>query len=283
MSMRKKITVTGLVQGIGFRPFVAELAEELHLTGQVKNLGGIVEILVSGDKQAVDTFIHRLTFVSESGELPGCRMDSLDVVELSEEGYVDESEAYETCRDEKFHIIESGEARELRRFLPADLPTCDRCLAEMQDSTNRRYRYPFISCTACGPRFSIQRKVPYDRETITMDDFPMCDVCKAEYTQKGNIRRHAQTIACKDCGPKLRYVTTKPDCKIGKKDMQDFLQIEDEQQAISEAVKDLKLGKIGAIKDIGGYHFAFSPLNSRAAMHLRSLKIEIKNLLQLCF
>lgn len=235
--------VSGLVQGIGFRPYVAELAEELGLEGQVKNLGGIVEILVSGDKQAVDSFIQRLSCA------PGSRLDALEVEKVDEISFGD-----------VFHIVESEIGREVRRFLPVDLPTCDRCVAEMHDKKNRRYRYPFISCTACGPRFSIQKAVPYDRETITMDDFPICDACREEYTQKGNIRRHAQTIACKDCGPRLKYIA------------QDFLQILDEQQAISEAVHALKNEKIGAIKDIGGYHFAFSPFSSRAAKALREFK-----------
>jgi len=267
--MRYKFTVTGLVQGIGFRPFVAELAEELKLTGQVKNFGGIVEIIVSGDKQAVDTFIHRLNFVGETQELPGCRIDSMETIEIlgKERALMDVS-----TDDNVFHIVESDNGRERKRFLPVDLPTCDRCIAEMHDKNNRRYRYPFISCTACGPRFSIQKAVPYDRETITMDDFPMCDACKAEYTQKGNIRRHAQTIACKECGPKLCYVVRKENTDNTTINVTDFLQIADEQQAISEAVQALKNEKIGAIKDIGGYHFAFSPFSSRAAQRLREFK-----------
>ena len=256
-----KIIASGLVQGIGFRPFVAELAESLNLAGQVKNLGGIVEIIVSGDKKAVDAFVQRLKCVSETGELPGCRIDELDVEEIDEE-----------FPDWKFHIVESGNGREVRRFLPVDLPTCDRCVAEMHDPSNRRYRYPFISCTACGPRFSIQKNVPYDRETITMDVFPMCDACKKEYTEKGNIRRHAQTIACKDCGPSLRYVAVKDAVKTEEDSMQHFLQISDEKKAISEAVQALLQGKIGAIKDIGGYHFAFSPMNSQTASRLREFK-----------
>ena len=257
--MRYKITVTGLVQGIGFRPFVAELAEELKLAGQVKNLGGIVEIIVSGNKQAVDTFIHRLNFVDKTQELPGCRIDSLETMEISGKDWEATLLVGDSREDSVFYIVESGEGRESKRFLPVDLPTCDRCVAEMHDKNNRRYRYPFISCTACGPRFSIQKAVPYDRETITMDAFPMCDACKEEYTAKRNIRRHAQTIACKDCGPKLKFVT-------------ENLQIADEQQAISEAVRELKNEKIGAIKDIGGYHFAFSPFSSRAAQRLREFK-----------
>ena len=262
-----RITVSGLVQGIGFRPFVAELAEKLHLAGQVKNLGGIVEIMVAGDKEAVENFIQHLSFVGgyaegiskgvkedfcEEMRLSGCRLDELEVEVLAENI---ENEIRE------FHIVDSGNGREVRRFLPVDLPTCDRCIAEMHDPKNRRYRYPFISCTACGPRFSIQRKVPYDRDAITMDAFPMCEACETEYTEKGNIRRHAQTIACKDCGPRLRYIN-----------MNNFLQISDEMQAISQSIQDLLQGKIGAIKDIGGYHFAFLPTNSEAASRLREFK-----------
>ena len=264
MDMTCKILVSGLVQGIGFRPFVAELAEELALAGQVKNLGGIVEIIVSGDKKAVDEFVWRLRCAGESGELPGCRVDALNVENVLG------SDIWK--QDNQFHIVESGNGREAKRFLPVDLPTCDRCVTELHDPKNRRYRYPFISCTACGPRFSIQKAVPYDRETITMDAFPMCAACEKEYTEKGNIRRHAQTIACKDCGPKLRYVEIQDTYVKDGNAVHEFLQISDEQQAISEAVEALLQGKIGAIKDIGGYHFAFMPTNSQAASRLREFK-----------
>ncbi len=293
-----RITVSGLVQGIGFRPYVAELAEELHLAGQVKNLGGIVEIIVAGDKEAVDTFIQRLSFVGgyaegvskgakedfcEEMRLPGARLDELKV-EVLAENTKNEISAYGKRKDREFHIVDSGNGREVRRFLPVDLPTCDRCIAEMHDPKNRRYRYPFISCTACGPRFSIQKKVPYDRETITMDAFPMCEACETEYTEKGNIRRHAQTIACRDCGPRLRYVASRDKGnevksyiederkEICETQMQDFLQITNDEQVISQAVQALLQGKIGAIKDIGGYHFAFLPTNSEAASRLREFK-----------
>ena len=275
-----KIIVTGLVQGIGFRPFVAELAESLELAGQVKNLGGVVEIIISGNKQAVDTFIHRLKLVSENGGLPGCRIDSMSVEEVSDNAWESENmkhgdlEEKVSARIGRFHIVESGTIREVRRFLPTDLPTCDRCVEEMHAPSNRRYRYPFISCTACGPRFSILKNVPYDRETITMDDFQMCDVCREEYTQKGNIRRHAQTIACKDCGPKLRYVIvdTASSETAGTEKKTVSIRNGNEEEVIRQAIEGLKKGKIGAIKDIGGFHFAFSPYNSEAAKRLREFK-----------
>ena len=314
-----KITVTGLVQGIGFRPFVAELAEVLDLAGQVKNLGGIVEIIVSGEEQAVDSFIQRLSFVQgkkcevewkgfgaehiheaddlsveEILVLPGCRIDGIEVEAFAEDSQNLESESVaveesnQGCEKSdanvgtharKFRIVESGATRELRRFLPADMPTCDRCITEMQDKNNRRYRYPFISCTACGPRFSIQKAVPYDRETITMDEFPMCEECYHEYTEKRNIRRHAQTIACKNCGPKLRYIAWRDAALLNFQSEPEqemcatcYGEIREEQQAIRQAIDDLKNGKIGAIKDIGGYHFAFSPFCSEAAVRLRTFK-----------
>ena len=269
-----KIMAYGLVQGIGFRPFVAEMAESYGLAGQVKNLGGVVEIIATGDEKAVDEFVQRLKCAGESGELPGCRIDALEIEEI--EG--SKKEDYEGTnsdgknRASNFHIVESANAREAKRFLPVDLPTCDRCIAEMHNPRNRRYRYPFISCTACGPRFSIQKAVPYDRETITMDVFPMCEACEKEYMEKGNIRRHAQTIACRECGPVLRYVEIQDTYVKDGNVTHDFLQISDEQQAISEAVEGLLQGKIGAIKDIGGYHFAFLPTNSQAASRLREFK-----------
>ena len=270
-----KIMVSGLVQGIGFRPYVAELAEELNLAGQVKNLGGIVEIIASGEKKAVDEMIQRLKSVAETGELPGCRVDDVEVEELDTEGMTvpfGKSEQSGEKNANRFQIVESSSTRELRRFLPADLPTCDRCVKELHDPRNRRYRYPFISCTACGPRYSIMKTVPYDRETITMHDFQMCDACREEYTQKGNIRRHAQTIACRDCGPTLRYVEIQDTFVKENKVTHEFLQITDEMQAISEAAYALLHGKIGAIKDIGGYHFAFLPTDSQAASRLREFK-----------
>lgn len=244
-----RLLVSGLVQGIGFRPFVAELAETLGLDGKVKNLGGIVEIMISGEEKQIKTFLSSLRNAEKLGTLSGCRIEECEIKEVEQ-----------SFTERGFFIEESKNAKEIRRFLPVDLSICDRCITELQEKKNRRYHYPFISCTACGPRFSIQRKVPYDRETITMGAFPMCSSCLQEYTQKRNIRRHAQTIACKDCGPRLSYVAR--DCPP----------ILEEQQAITSAVQALKEEKIGAIKDIGGYHFACSPFSSIAVKRLRKFK-----------
>lgn len=260
----KKITVTGLVQGVGFRPAVAELAEECKLAGQVKNMGGVVEIFASGENEAVEKFLHRLSL------LPVGRIDSLKVQDVPYDAACTSTKMGSCAQidspvQKQFVIVESSNGREEVRLLPVDFPTCDRCREELFDKKNRRYRYPFISCTQCGPRYSIQREVPYDRDSITMGDFEMCPECLNEYTKKGNIRRHAQTIACHTCGPTLKLVSVG---SAGK-----FVILEKDTEAIlTQTVKALKEEKIVAIKDIGGFHFAFSPMSSTAAKRLREFK-----------
>lgn len=248
-----EITVTGLVQGVGYRPFVAELAEETNITGQVKNAGGIVKIRACGKKHALSSFIGKLRT-----EAPvGARVDQIRVVWK------------ETVQREakKFCIVSSTPWAEDQRLLPADLPVCASCEKELLDPENRRFRYPFISCVSCGPRFSIMKKVPYDRESITMDDFPMCEACEAEYEGKGNIRRHAQTIACADCGPKLRVIFRREGCEKTLREGQLA-----EEQALQTTAEMIKKGKIAAIKDIGGFHFAFLPTVPDPARRLREFK-----------
>lgn len=263
----KRITVTGLVQGVGFRPAVAELAEECMIAGQVKNMGGVVEILASGENEAVEKFLHRLSL------LPVGRIDSIEVQETTYDAVCG---SWQENQTKKFHIVPSSNGRENVRLLPVDFPTCDRCRAELFDKNNRRYRYPFISCTQCGPRYSIQKAVPYDRDSITMDDFEMCPDCLHEYTEKGNIRRHAQTIACHNCGPKLRLLIKSLLAEhedAWKMSESSFFEASDDTEAIlAQAVQALCSGKIIAIKDIGGFHFAFSPMSSEAADRLREFK-----------
>ena len=262
---QKKITITGLVQGVGFRPAVAELAEACEIYGQVKNMGGVVEIIAFGEEEAVESFLHRLN------TLPG-RIDSVKVVDLSDALADKKGEMYH--EKQLFSIVESSSGKEELRFLPIDFPTCERCRSELLDKGNRRYRYPFISCTACGPRYSIQRAVPYDRDSITMDAFAMCPECETEYKEKGNIRRHAQTIACHNCGPQLKLVVSdalnvERERIIGEKE--DILSA-DTEQVLAYAVWALLHDKIVAVKDIGGFHFAFSPMSVAAARRLRAFK-----------
>lgn len=241
--------MTGLVQGVGYRPFVAELAEKLHLSGEVKNAGGIVTILADGEEGALEIFIQRLS----SSAPPGAVVARV------------QCEPIQRKLPMGFRIAESEEQEEEERILPADLPVCADCERELADSANRRYRYPFISCVNCGPRFSIMRTVPYDRETITMDVFSMCPECAVEYCRKGDRRRHAQTIACRACGPCLRAVVPES-ARVGG-ETESF-----GDDAWKLAIKILREGGIAAIKDIGGFHLAFLPDCGEAARRLREFK-----------
>ena len=234
----QRLTVRGLVQGIGFRPFVAELAEELNITGWVRNSGGIVTALAQGEESLLKEFRERLI-----SDLPTGGIISEIVVNAAEESDLMQ------CVPGQFVIIASdGDATGTLPFIPADIATCDRCAAELADPDNRRYGHPFISCTVCGPRYSIINHLPYDRVTITMDDFDMCPDCQEEYVAKGNIRRHAQTIACPHCGPRLTGAS------------------------IAEAADVIRAGGIVAVKDIGGYHLACDPCNEAAVASLREFK-----------
>ncbi len=248
----RKIVVQGLVQGIGFRPFVAEIAEQLHIVGWVRNTNGIVAILATAEEEQIVSFTERLQAEAPMGAI----VQKIQVIELPLQMF------------ERFSIVESDtEQNDISRtfpLLPADLPTCKRCEAELHDEKNRRFCHPFISCTSCGPRYSIINEIPYDREHISMSIFDMCPECEKEYTEKGNSRRHAQTIACKKCGPALTY-------KEKKSETQSFIENRNEE-ALQSAVRHLKSGGILAVKDIGGYHLAASPFEEKAIKKLRRLK-----------
>ena len=236
--MVKKYIIKGLVQGIGYRPFVAKIADQLNIDGWVRNTGGIVTVMASGDEEALNTLKETLLHQIPTGGF----ITSID------EKKVDEAV------DPGFKIVESdSDIQANLPLIPADICTCSECEKELLDPKNRRYRHPFISCTICGPRYSIIEKLPYDRDTITMGDFEMCDGCKAEYTGKTDRRRHAQTIACKKCGPKLTFKVISGDKYESPEDF-------------------LRAGGILAIKDIGGYHLACDPFNKDAVASLRMLK-----------
>ena len=230
--MTKKYTISGIVQGIGFRPNVKRTAEKYGIRGYVKNTGGSVEIAAQGDNTE--------RFKSEILNLPQSLITS-----FIEQDAVDGEYS-------NFKIIESGLHSAAIPVLTPDLATCDSCIEEFYNSKNRRFMHPFISCIYCGPRYSIQSSIPYDRCNITMSDFEMCTECEKEYTTISDRRCHAQTIACNECGPRLRYTAC--------------------GEPLDEAVKTLKNGGIIAVKDIGGYHFACDANNEKAAKKLREIK-----------
>lgn len=235
-----KIWVRGIVQGVGFRPFVFTLAEDLGLTGWVKNTSHGVEIEVNGSKEMLERFLSGL----RDSPPPLARIDELRSEPITANGYttfrIDESQA--TAGD----------------FLPVspDMGICADCRRELFDPSDRRYRYPFINCTNCGPRFSIIRDIPYDRVNTTMSGFPMCPSCLTEYENPRDRRFHAQPVACPDCGPQVWFEAN------GEK-------IADRESAIQTAREWLRRGKILAVKGLGGFHLACDASNRAAVAELR--------------
>ena len=266
--MIRKYTIKGLVQGIGYRPWVAKLADELNIEGYVRNTGGIVTVVAAGEDDRLDELQRRL-----SQDVPtGGFVTSIDEEELQEKDV-------KLPADHQFKIVESdSDVMANLPLIPADICTCDKCKEELLDSNNRRYLHPFISCTICGPRYSIIERLPYDRDTITMGDFKMCPECEREYTGKLDRRRHAQTIACKECGPKLSFEQVAGDkpaalCKAQTqkaKCLYKDLQVQVPQ--LAAAIDIIAAGGILAVKDIGGYHLACNPFDEKAVAALRTLK-----------
>lgn len=290
-----KLHVYGLVQGVGFRPYVAELCKELSVAGTVRNSGGIVIIEASGAEASLASLREKLEALDgKNPVLPGARVDLIeeepwacaDASEVDEvmpsEGAI-ESPVAEMHLVERsvgeMRIVESDSFEESVRFLPPDIATCPRCEKELLDPANRRYRYPFISCFSCGPRYTIMDAVPYDREHTTMKAFPLCKDCEKDYEEFGNPRHFAQTIACEKCGPKLMAYELAPAGLTAQDETDELIssncgvkKTAEGDAAFARAVEVLKSGGVVAVKDIGGYHLAFDPYNEETAQRLRALK-----------
>ena len=243
MIIAKKIVVKGIVQGVGFRPFIYKNATKNNLKGFVNNTSKGVFIEVEGYEKDITSFIeeikHKPPVLS--------KVTDIKIIDREIEGYTD------------FKIIESVEEEEAITLLSPDIATCDDCLADISDVNNRRYRYPFTNCTNCGPRFSITKKVPYDRENTTMDVFQMCSECREEYNDPLNRRFHAQPNGCSKCGPRV-YICNKEGNEIISND------------PIKDIAKEIKNGKIVAIKGIGGFHLACDAKNKEVINELRKRK-----------
>ncbi|MCR4797429.1 MAG: acylphosphatase, partial [Lachnospiraceae bacterium] len=167
----RTLRIYGLVQGVGFRPYVAALAEKLHILGTVQNAGGIVIARIEGQTEAMEEFSHRLHLLDgKNDDLPGARVDYIETEEADSDGSYRLDSGSADPAEDGFRIIKSDDHSEEIRFLPPDIATCDKCASELLDTKNRRYRYPFISCFSCGPRYTIMKKIPYDREHTTMAD-----------------------------------------------------------------------------------------------------------------
>ncbi len=245
----RRIVVEGVVQGVGFRPFVWRLATELELAGRVRNVAGRVEIDAAGTSASLDAFARRL----RTDAPPRARVDAVVAVAL--EPVLDAGLA------RPFEIDDSVSAASSERLFPPDIATCDECLAEVLDPADRRYRYPFTNCTNCGPRATIIDELPYDRARTTMRAFPLCPTCAAEYADPADRRFHAEPVACPACGPRLAYRRTDAAAPTSHG-----------EAALAATVADLLAGRVVAIKGLGGYHLACDATNERAVQRLRDRK-----------
>lgn len=233
----QKLLVEGIVQGVGFRPFVYRLAHDMGIKGNVRNLGNIVEINIDSK---FDEFRKRLL-----NELPPiASINSIKTEKTTNADFDD------------FVILESDDYSDGVSVIPPDVSICDRCLEEIRNPNDRRYRYPFNACTDCGPRFTVIDSVPYDRINTSMDEFPLCDECMEEYKNPMDRRYHGEAICCEECGPEMML-------------FKDSKKVET-NNPIKRAAEELGKGKIIAIKGIGGTHLVVDAYDEEAIQTLRN-------------
>ncbi len=248
-----RIHITGIVQGVGFRPFVFTQAVQKGLTGWVCNTSAGVDIEVTGEQVEISQFIETL----QSKAPPLARIDSFNIQQIPLKSY------------DRFEILDSQTLSDAFQPISPDIAICSECLQELFDPSDRRYHYPFINCTNCGPRLTIIEDIPYDRPKTTMHDFAMCSDCLAEYTDPTNRRFHAQPIACPECGPHVWLEYAVRNTKAGNKVLRG-------DDSIHEVQRLLLAGKIVAIKGLGGFHLACDATNPKAVaeLHCRKLRVD---------
>jgi len=242
---RREVAVRGIVQGVGFRPFIYALARRHGLTGWVRNDAEGVYIEVEGCREALELFLRGI----KEEAPPLAVVEAVSCRPLTVRG------------EQGFRIEESREGAQRRALISPDVATCEACLSELFDPSDRRYRYPFINCTNCGPRFTITRTVPYDRAMTTMAGFTLCPACRSEYDDPANLRFHAQPNACPACGPRVRL--------LDRAGHEPHAGADD---PIVRTAELLRGGAIVAIKGLGGYHLACDPFNTAAVGTLRGRK-----------
>lgn len=238
-----RVAVKGRVQGVGFRPFVFQLAMSYRLNGTVQNNMDGVKIHLEGNLENIQAFLQDLRKKAP-------RLSKIDEIVVEEAEY---------RKMEQFTIIESERTGTSELVIPIDSAVCDDCLREMNDPNDFRYQYPFINCTQCGPRYTIIEELPYDRPYTTMKGFKMCPDCEKEYNDPANRRHHAQPIACPKCGPKVRLLNANGQEMAA-------------ENPIHETIALLKAGKIIVVKGIGGYHLCCDARNDQAVSVLRARK-----------
>jgi hydrogenase maturation protein HypF len=247
MEVRRQIEVSGIVQGVGFRPYVYRLATGRNLSGNIRNTPAGVTIEVQGPAETVEDFVEHLP----AGAPPLSRITSFVVREVACSADVD------------FRIVHSHVGEDVRTLISPDVAICPDCLHELFEPTDRRYRYPFINCTNCGPRFTIVRDIPYDRPSTSMAAFPMCTECRSEYEDPLNRRFHAQPNACWKCGPRVE-LWDRSGRQIPCRD------------PIAEAASGLHAGLVVAVKGLGGFHLAVDATNKAAVALLRERKRRVE-------
>ncbi len=237
------VKIQGVVQGVGFRPYVVKKANELNIYGNIINIGGAVIIEAEGHYNDINVFLNSI-----SKDPPKLAIiDNIDIEETAYKGY------------SKFEILKSIQENNISRFIPFDAGICDECLKEIFDKNNRRYMYPFTNCTHCGPRYSVMLGFPFDRVSTTMNKFLMCDECRSEYLNPNDRHFHFQTNCCGKCGPSIKILD-----KNGEE-----VNVENKIEEIREYIKS---GYIIAIKGIGGFHLVCDAKNNNAVSILRNRK-----------
>ena len=248
--MRWRLAVTGVVQGVGFRPFGHNLARQLNLSGWVRNTAAGVELELQGQEKELQHFLHHLQH--DAPPLAHILAVDTEVIPILED------------QPDELQIRSSHEASG-RTLISPDVATCPRCLSDLFDPQDHRYRYPFTNCTHCGPRFTIIESLPYDRPRTTMAGFPLCPVCEAEYHQPHDRRFHAQPVACPACGPGIWYIEGRVDCEPSAETPIDAV-------ALTAAVACLNQGSIVAMRGLGGFHLACRAADEVAVQRLRQRK-----------
>ncbi|HEY9189302.1 MAG TPA: carbamoyltransferase HypF [Sulfurovum sp.] len=242
--MNRRLHITGIVQGVGFRPFVYQLARRYHLHGYIVNTAAGVTVEAEGEEGAIEAFMGSL-----KSELPPlARLDTLTSENSHTQGYTD------------FRILQSERQSDRSALVSPDSAVCEKCLQEMNDPSDRRYGYPFINCTDCGPRYSIMETLPYDRPNTSMHRFAMCKSCHDEYSDPLDRRFHAQPISCPNCGPTLRLLDGAGNV------------LTEGGQAIADTVSAIRNGSIVAVKGLGGFHLLCDATNTHAVETLRKRK-----------
>lgn len=239
-----QIDIQGTVQGVGFRPFIYSLAHNLEIHGEVWNHSHGVTIMLNATQELLNAFVAQM----QTTLPPLAHIDTLEYKKIKDKTFKD------------FSIIQSQLQNNTLTIMPPDISICQDCEAQLNDPSNRRYRYPFITCTNCGPRYSIIKQLPYDRIHTSMEQFPMCAQCQEEYRNPLDRRYHAQPIGCFECGPTLRLKSPNETLEV------------DQDKIIGSVVESIKQGKIVAIKGVGGYHLVCDATNDKAIHTLRERK-----------